>query len=183
MFSWDLITGNEACTVDSKRLRQAFGTFATGVCVVTTTAADGKREGMTINSFASVSLSPPLILWSIRDDARSADAFIATRGFAVNVLGARHRDLAMHFARPALDKFSAHEDRFRAGLRGVPVLVDALASYECTTYSRHQEGDHTILIGRVDHFTQHEVEPLVFCGGQLGSLREVAGVGTETASA
>jgi len=178
MFSWDLIIGNEACTVDGKRLRQALSTFPTGVCIVTTMGADGKREGMTINSFASVSLSPPLILWSIRDDARSADAFIATRGFAINMLGVRHRELAMHFARPAPDKFSAFEDSFVPGLRGVPVLADAMASYECTTYSRHQEGDHTILVGRVDHFVSRDMPPLMFHAGKLGTLQELAAAET-----
>ncbi len=174
MYSWDPITENEACTVDGRRLRQALGSFPTGVCLVTTLGPDGKREGMTINSFASVSLSPPLVLWSVRDTARSADAFLAARGFALNMLGAQHHELALHFARPAPDKFSHFENLFMPGLRGMPVLADALVSFECATFSRHQEGDHAILVGRVEHFVHCAGAPLAFHAGRLGSLRELA---------
>src|SRR5260221_9468813 len=118
MYSWTLITGDTPVTSDARSFRQSLGAFPTGVCLVTTVAPDGKCEGMTINSFASVSLAPPLILWSIRDDARSADAFIASDHFILSVLGASQHSLALHFSRPAVDKFVACEQDFDSGIGG-----------------------------------------------------------------
>lgn len=142
MYSWALITGDAADTVDARQLRQALSAFPTGVCLVTTAMSNGKREGMTINSFASVSLDPPLILWSIRDDARSADAFLEGRSFNFSVLTAEQRDLALHFAKPAPDKFERYEGSFEVSSNGCPRLIDSVATFECSTYSRHQEGEH-----------------------------------------
>jgi flavin reductase (DIM6/NTAB) family NADH-FMN oxidoreductase RutF len=174
MYSWALITGDEADTVDARQLRQALGAFPTGVCLVTTTTPDGKREGMTINSFSSVSLDPPLILWSIRDDTRSADAFLATRPFNLSVLSSEQRDLAWHFAKPAPDKFERFADEFEIGFNGCAKLLRSVATFECSTYSRHQEGDHTIILGRVDRFSRTDTPPLLFHSGQMGSLWELA---------
>jgi flavin reductase (DIM6/NTAB) family NADH-FMN oxidoreductase RutF len=174
VYSWALITGDAADTVDAHRLRQALGAFPTGVCLVTTVGADGKREGMTINSFASVSLDPPLLLWSIRDDARSADAFLAARSFNLSVLAADQRDLALHFARPAPDKFEAFEAAFETAANQCPRLADSVATFECSVYSRHQEGDHTILLGRVERFSRSDKPPLLFHSGQMGSLWDLA---------
>ena len=120
------------------------------------------------------SLDPPLILWSIRDDARSADAFIGGRHFNLSVLAASQRELAMHFARPAADKFAAWENDFEDSLGGCPRLRHSVATFECTTYSRYQEGDHTILLGRVEKHTRTETPPLLLHMGQMGSLWELA---------
>ena len=174
MYSWALITGDAAETIDARQLRQALGAFPTGVCLVTTATEHGKREGMTINSFASVSLDPALILWSIRDDARSADAFLTARWFNLSVLAADQRDLALHFARPAPDKFEACADAFETAANGCPRLADSVATFECSVYTRHQEGDHTILLGRVDRFTRSDKAPLLFHSGQMGSLWDLA---------
>lgn len=174
MYSWTDITGDEPHTVDAVRLRKALGSFPTGVCLVTTVGVDGKREGMTINSFASVSLTPPLVLWSIRDDARSADVFISATNFIITVLTEKQQELAMHFARPAADKFERYEDEFSNGLGGCPRLIDSVATFECTTYSRYQEGDHTILVGRIQDFSGSEAHPLMFHAGQVGTVQEVA---------
>jgi flavin reductase (DIM6/NTAB) family NADH-FMN oxidoreductase RutF len=174
VYSWALITGDAAETVDARQLRQALAAFPTGVCLVTTVTEQGKREGMTINSFASVSLEPPLVLWSIRDDARSADAFLAARAFNLSILAADQRELALHFARPAADKFEAHEAAFDTASNRCPRLKAALATFECSVYTRHQEGDHTILLGRVERFSRTEQAPLVFHGGRMGSLQELA---------
>ncbi len=174
MFSWALITGDAAGTVDARRFRQALGAFPTGVCLVTTVTADGKYEGMTINSFASVSLEPPLILWSIRDAARSADAFLGARSFNLSVLAAPQRDLALHFARAAPDKFEAFVEAFEIAPNGCPRLKGAVATFDCSVYSRHAEGDHTILLGRVDRFTCSDSAPLLFHSGQMGSLWDLA---------
>jgi len=176
MYSWVPIEGNGQQTLDALRFRKALGSFPTGVCLVTTIAEDGKREGMTINSFASVSLAPPLILWSIRDDARSAGAFLTSRTFVLSVLAADQAELAMHFARPTLDKFQSCEDAFEPGIGACPRLRHSVATYECTVYSRHQEGDHTILLGRVQEFSASDQEPLMFHAGKMGSLKELAGM-------
>lgn len=176
MYSWALITGDTPATVDARMFRQALGAFPTGVCLVTTVTEDGKREGMTINSFASVSLTPPLVLWSIRNDARSADAFLSGRVFIISVMAADQREMASHFARPAPDKFSDWEDSFDLGIAGCPRLKNSAASFECTTYSRYQEGDHTLLLGRVENFSSNPVPPLFFHAGQMGSLWEMAEV-------
>lgn len=175
MYSWIPVDGDAPQSHDAIRFRKALGSFATGVCLVTTVADDGKREGMTINSFASVSLAPPLILWSIRDDARSAHAFLASRHFVLSVLAADQADLAMHFARPTLDKFQTCEDAFEPGIGDCPRLKHSVASFECTVYSRHQEGDHTILLGRVQTFNTSDHAPLLFHAGKMGSLQELAG--------
>ena len=174
MYSWSLITGDVPSTVDAKRLRQALGSFPTGVCLVSTVTANGKREGMTINSFGSVSLFPPLVLWSIRDDARSAEAFLESPHFIVSVLSESQVDLAMHFSRPSEDKFAAVEESFDTGIGGCPRLRHSVATFECSVYSRYQEGDHTILVGRVDSFQNEAVAPLLFSGGQMGSIHELA---------
>jgi flavin reductase (DIM6/NTAB) family NADH-FMN oxidoreductase RutF len=129
---------------------------------------------MTINSFASVSLAPPLILWSIRDDARSADAFICGPHFVLSVLAAAQRPMAMHFARPAADKFAGWEHEFEEGIGGCPRLRDCVATFECTTYSRYQEGDHTILLGRVERHAKSAALPLVLHMGEMGSLLDLA---------
>ena len=166
--------GRPALAPDARVLRSLLGRYATGVCLVSMRTPEGKCEGMTINSFASVSLDPPLVLWSIAQHARSAEAFIAATHFNISVLGARHKELALHFAKPSLDKFERYAADFSLAGNGAPRLADAPAVYECVTYSRHREGDHTILIGRVEHFDGQAQEPLLFHGGQLGALGELA---------
>jgi flavin reductase (DIM6/NTAB) family NADH-FMN oxidoreductase RutF len=174
MYSWTLITGDTPVTVDARSFRQSLATFPTGVCLVTTVSGEGKREGMTINSFASVSLEPPLILWSIRDEARSADAFISSRHFILSVLAASQQQLALHFARPSTDKFLTCDPEFDVGIGGCPRLRRSVATFECTTYSRHQEGDHTVLLGRVESHSRSDDPPLLLHMGNMGSLVELA---------
>ncbi len=174
MYSWTLITGDVPTTVDARSFRQSLGSFPTGVCLVTTVSPGGKREGMTINSFASVSLTPPLILWSIRDDARSADAFVSSGHFILSVLGEQQHALALHFARAAADKFVDYEQDFEAGLAGCPRLRRSVATFECSIYSRHQEGDHTILLGKVESHTRSTDAPLILHMGAMGSLQDLA---------
>ena len=174
MYSWISLDSPTHCAPDARALRESLGRFATGVCLVTTLCADGKREGMTINSFASVSLNPPLVLWSIHNDARSAPAFLSASGFNLSILNARQKPLAFHFARSAEDKFGAFEDDFIPGHNGIPRLRAALATYECSVFSRHREGDHTLLIGRVGHFEGEAADPLLFHAGKMGALAELA---------
>jgi len=174
MYSWALITGDTPTTSDALSFRQSLGCFPTGVCLVSTVTDGGKREGMTINSFASVSLEPPLILWSIRNDARSAEAFIGSRCFILSVLAASQHALAQHFARSAADKFSAWESEFEPGIGGCPRLRHSAATFECLTYSRHAEGDHTILLGRVERHTRSPAAAILLHQGQMGSLWDLA---------
>ena len=174
MYSWTLITGDEPNGIDARRFRQALGSFPTGVCLVATIGPDGRREGVTINSFASVSLTPPLVLWSIRDDARSAEVFLSARNFVISVLSAEQEALAMHFARPAPDKFAAFDDHFEPCIGGCPRLRGTVATFECTSYSHYQEGDHTILVGRVEAFDMSSAAPLMFHTGQMGSAQAIA---------
>lgn len=174
MYSWFDAFGAEGAHADTRALRTAFSCFATGVCLVTTVTDGGKREGMTINSFASVSLQPALVLWSIRDDARSAEAFLTSGRFIISVLGARQQELALHFARPAEDKFVKYEEAFDSGIGDCPRLRESVATFECSTYSRHKEGDHTILIGKIERFSSSQAVPLVAHAGKLGAPAEIA---------
>jgi flavin reductase (DIM6/NTAB) family NADH-FMN oxidoreductase RutF len=150
---------------DPKHLRQALGRFATGVTVVTTRSPGGKLEGLTANSFSSVSLDPPLVLWSLQKKAPSLESFRSSGFFAVNVLGTHQHDHCHHFARPSLDKFSdiPHE----IGLGGCPLLEESLASFECSTHDVIEGGDHLIFIGRVERVTYRDGEPLIFSGGSF----------------
>ena len=106
--------------------------------------------------------------------ARSADAFLGTRSFNLSILTSDQQALGLHFAKPAPDKFERFEDQFDTSENRCPRLKDSVATFECSTYSRYQAGDHTILIGRVEHFTRSDKVPLLFHSGQMGSLWELA---------
>jgi flavin reductase (DIM6/NTAB) family NADH-FMN oxidoreductase RutF len=161
-------------TFDERELRRSLGSFPTGVCIVTTMGPNGKREGMTINSFSSLSLTPPLILWSVRNSARSAATFLSAPHFIINVLSKDQKDIAQHFAHPAADKFDAYESMFDEGLGGCPRLTASVSIFECDLHSIIEQGDHCVLIGRIQHLTSNDVSPLIFHAGRMGSLQELA---------
>src|SRR5690348_6481159 len=138
--------------LDARDFRSALGCFATGVCLVTTLAPDGRRVGLTANSFSSVSLDPPMVLWSLARTATSAPVFRDAEYFAINVLAAPDAELSSHFARPGEDKFARFAERFHEGLAGLPLLAGALASFECHTRHRYYGGDHVIVIGVVERY-------------------------------
>jgi flavin reductase (DIM6/NTAB) family NADH-FMN oxidoreductase RutF len=173
MYSWISLESSAALAPDARALRGVLGRYPTGVCLVATVGPGGKREGMTINSFASVSLNPPLVLWSIGNEARSAEVFLSARRFNLSVLGAAHKELALHFARPAPDKFERYAGHIVEGRNGLPLVRGAPAAYECSLYSCHAEGDHAVLIGRVEHFEGEDAEPLLFHAGKLGTLADL----------
>ena len=152
---------------EPRALRQALGRFATGVTVITTRAKAGKLEGMTANSFSSVSLDPPLVLWSLRRQASSLPSFLEAGCFAVNILSAEQGALSRHFATPMADKFEGLA--WEAGHGGCPMLPGSLASFECDTHEVVEAGDHVILIGRIRRVTHRDGTPLVFHGGQYGT--------------
>ena len=154
--------------IDPAELRGVLGCFATGVCVVTTLGDQGRPVGMTINSFSSVSLDPPLILWSIGLKTPSRSAFNRHRSFAVNIMGVAAKDTTLTFARPSDDKFAGVE--WSAGLDGVPVLKEAMAVLECKIESQIVSGDHEIFIGRVMRIDQSDGEPLLFHKGKFAAL-------------
>jgi flavin reductase (DIM6/NTAB) family NADH-FMN oxidoreductase RutF len=163
--------------VDRRQLREGLGRFATGVAIVTTRTASGKLEGLTANSFSSVSLDPPLVLWCLRRDAASAPAFAGTGVFAVNVLGAHQHALSRHFSTPTPDKFAGL--RHTSGLEGCPLLEDSLAHFECRTVNAVEAGDHVIFIGRVLRLTHRDGEPLIFSGGRYCIPAALAGATQE----
>lgn len=174
MFSWipndAPRAGLEGALLNAREYRAALGAFPTGVCLVTTADANGKREGLTANSFSSVSIEPPLVLWSLANHAASAGMFIQARHFAIHVLGAADGELAMHFARPARDKFEAYSHRFAAGIGGCPILAGAVAVFECSSHSQYQGGDHTIFVGQVERFERDQIDPLTFYAGRIAPI-------------
>jgi flavin reductase (DIM6/NTAB) family NADH-FMN oxidoreductase RutF len=143
-----------------QELRRALAQFATGVTIVTTRAADGTPVGMTANSFASVSLDPPLVLWSLSRSAASFEAFRAARGFRVHVLAADQLDLAKRFATRGADKFALGSWQHVAGQP--PQLQGCVAWFECATRSQHDEGDHVIFVGRIESLGAPGGVPLIF---------------------
>ncbi len=147
---------------DQFELRQTLGRFATGVTVVTCLGDKGPC-GITANSFSSVSLDPPLILWNIAKVSNSLRAYLAAEHFAINVLGADQRELSHHFAQSDHTVFKGIE--YSVSEHGVPMLPDTIASFECRTREIHDCGDHFIIIGEVERFDSNDGDPLLFFGG------------------
>jgi len=145
--------------------RLALGAFATGVTVVTARDASGQRFGLTANSFNSVSLSPPLVLWSLARSAGSMPAFARGSHYAIHILAADQRELAERFAAKDIDRFAGLPVTEGAG--GVPILEGAVAVFECFNRSQYEEGDHVIFVGEVEHCRRQEgAQPLIFHGGR-----------------
>ncbi len=149
---------------DRRDYRRALGQFATGVTVITTRAADGRKVGVTVNSFSSVSLDPPLILWSLARQAPSAGDFLTATHFAVNVLEARQHHLSRQFSTPTQDKFAGVD--CAEGVGKIPLLQGAIALFICRKVRQYDGGDHVILLGEVEEYKCHEGEPLVFHSGR-----------------
>jgi flavin reductase (DIM6/NTAB) family NADH-FMN oxidoreductase RutF len=154
--------------LDTRSLRDALGEFATGVAVVTACSRDGQPVGVTINSFASVSLDPPLVLWSLGLQSPSMAVFEACSHYAVNILAADQVELSQRFSQSQNDKFSGIETKVGAG--GTPLLPGCCAWFECRNELRYPGGDHVILVGHVENFSRQEKSPLIFHGGQYRKL-------------
>lgn len=153
--------------IDSATFRKALGSFVTGVTVMT--ARHGQEiAGITVNSFNSLSLDPPLVLWSLALAAPSIRIFRTADVFAVNILSDGQHDLARQFARPAENKFAgvSYDD----GLHGVPLIEDAASHIECRVEQRHSGGDHELMIGRVLRVTSHDRPPLAYLRGDFGTF-------------
>jgi flavin reductase (DIM6/NTAB) family NADH-FMN oxidoreductase RutF len=159
---------SDTSSIDPRDFRRALGTFATGVTIITAAVADGKPVGLTCNSFASVSLNPPLVLWSLLAFSPSMATFQNASHFAVNVLGVSQRDLARQFATPADDKFAGVD--WTPGLGGAPLVAGTVAAFQCRTVARYYGGDHIIFLGAVEAYTYNHDEPLLFARGGFGQF-------------
>lgn len=151
-------------TFDSKQFRSALGTFTTGVTVITARSADGVPVGVTANSFSSVSLDPPLVLWSLAKTAHSLPVYQAAEYFAIHILAAGQQDLSNRFASRGEDKFAnlAVEN----GLGNTPLLDGCCTRMQCKTVHRYEGGDHIIYVGEVVDLVINPVPPLVFQAGK-----------------
>lgn len=150
--------------IDSGEFRRALGSFATGVTIITTRSAEGEPVGLTCSSFNSVSLNPPLVLWSLEKNAKSLPVFRSRPHWAVHVLSSSQEELSGRFARRGEDKFSGLD--LEAGAGDVPMLRGCTARFQCRTAFQYDGGDHTIFVGEVLAFDRSEAPPLVFHGGR-----------------
>lgn len=163
-----------------RAIRDALGTFLTGVTVVTTVDAEGQPRGITANSFTSVSLDPPLVLVCVDRRASSYDAFTGSSGYAVNILGQDHQHVAETFATKRADKFATVDTTTTA--LGNPVIRGAIAWLDCRTTEIHTIGDHAVLVGQVEDHGVEGGQPLGFHQGRFLSFNPVASAGALAAS-
>ena len=156
-------------THDARQFRNALGCFTTGVCIVTAKCPQSGPIGLTINSFASVSLDPPLILWSLDRGSDTLSIFEAASHFCINVLSDEAIILSNRLAQKA--NHSILEEIARHGLGDVPILQGVLAHFECEVTAKHDGGDHIIFVGRVEKFSYDERgKPLVYYRGRYRGL-------------
>ena len=155
----------------SRDLRTALGKFATGVTVVTTAGEDGP-VGVTVNSFSSVSLDPPLILWSLARTSSRLPVFEQASHFAVHVMNHKQEDLCRAFSRDAraFDSLAMRQNQ-----KNIPIIEDCLACFECARHAVHAGGDHLIFVGRVEAVSLTHTDPLIFFDSNFGAIEANAG--------
>ena len=151
--------------MNKKNLRNVLSKFATGVTVVSTIDCDGKPIGMTANSFTSVSLDPPLVLWSIGINQPSYNAFLKAKGYSVNILSKDQKDICDLFSSPVENKFSDID--YTLTDNGFPIIQKSLAWFDCLKWNNYPGGDHQILVGEIKNFYADENDPLIFWNGSL----------------
>ena len=151
--------------MNKKNLRNVLSKFATGVTVVSTIDCDGKPIGMTANSFTSVSLDPPLVLWSIGINQPSYDAFLKAKGYSVSILSKDQKDICDLFSSPVENKFSDID--YTLTDNGFPIIQKSLAWFDCLKWNNYPGGDHEILVGEIKNFYADENDPLIFWNGSL----------------
>jgi flavin reductase (DIM6/NTAB) family NADH-FMN oxidoreductase RutF len=159
--------GNGIPAFDERQLRDALAQFATGVTIVCARAPDQRYVGFTANSFNSLSLSPPLILWSLSHRSSSLAAFESAERYAVNVLSTGQVELARRFSRPHADRFE--KVPFRLGWSDAPLIEGCVAWFECRHYARHRAGDHVLFIGEIVTVERARGRGLVFQHGYYGT--------------
>ena len=156
---------------DAPHFRKALSQFATGVTVITTRLDDGTLLGLTASSFNSVSLSPPLVLWSLSEQASSMPVFSGNSHYVINILAAGQAALAEQFSRKSTDRFDGVE--YTLSRTGQPVLKGVSAWFECHNRSRYPEGDHVIFVGEVEHCEVMPQAALVFHDGRFAKTDEI----------
>ncbi len=154
--------------IDTQVFRAALGSFVTGVTIVTARDPDGRPVGLTVNSFNSVSLDPPLVLWSLALKSASLPSFREAKGWAVHVLAAGQEDMSARFARPGDDKFD--DLALIDGPEGAPALPDYAARFGCEATFEYEGGDHAIFVGHVIDLQKRDAEPLVYHGGRYSRV-------------
>lgn len=154
------------------QFKAIMGSYPTGVTIVTTMDQNQKPVGMTVNSFASVSLDPLMVLWCIDHRASNYGAFKHSDSFAVHVLAAEQKELCMNFSKKGIDRFSMVE--WTTSVHGLPILPDVLGVFECKKIQEVEAGDHTILIGEVISLHSSDKDPLFYFRRNVGSLQELA---------
>lgn len=153
---------------DSREYRRALGRFATGITVVCTRDASGKPVGLTVNSFNSVSLDPPLIVWSLVQHSPLRPALEGCSHFSVNVLSHDQEWLSRQFAARNIERFAGVV--FADGAGGAPLIEGCCAWFECRNQARYPGGDHVVFLGRVERYARRELPPLVYHGGRYHHL-------------
>ncbi|HRD95915.1 MAG TPA: flavin reductase family protein [Rubrivivax sp.] len=156
--------------IDTRTLRQTLGRFATGVTLVTCCDPEGRFVGLTVNSFSSLSLDPPLVLWSLQEGGPNMKAFLAATSFAVNVLAESQISLSQRFSGGEPDRFA--EGDWSLGAHGAPILEGCCAVLQCRSVSHQVAGDHRLFIGQVLHCADRDLPPLLFhsaCYRRLGA--------------
>lgn len=162
------MTASDERSIDPMAFRNCLGQFPTGVCVITA-PGDGEPIGMTMSSFNSLSLDPPLILFSIDRRAKGLPLWQAAPAYVVHVLAENQRALSNRFAKPGANKWEGLS--YKLGPENAPVLAGAAAVLECRPHARHDGGDHVLFIARVARFQAHaERRPLIFCKGRYSEL-------------
>ena len=156
----------QAPSFSQREFRASLAMFATGVTIVTARMPDGELVGLTANSFNSVSLSPPLVLWSLSQAASTLAALSQGSHYAINILAADQKELAERFASKREDRWQ--DVAYTDGISGAPLLSGAVASFECFNRSRYEEGDHVIFVGEVERCNHQEgASPLLYHGGKF----------------
>ena len=154
--------------IDQSAFRDALGTFVTGVAIVTAYDAEGEPTGLTANSFNSVSLDPPMVLWSLSLGSRNLPVFRTARAWAVHILAADQQELSNRFASRGADKFGGLN--CGDGPEGAPRLEGCAARFGCTARFEYEGGDHAIFLGEVVDFERTPAEPLIYHGGRYGRV-------------
>lgn len=155
-------------TMDTGDFRQALGRFATGICLVTVDDPELGPLATTVNSFSSVSLDPPLVLWSIQNSSDHLAVYTQCQHFGISVLNSEQGALSSQYAQRG--GHSAQAEHFTTGPQGEPKLIDALAHFTCSAYAVHAGGDHQIIVGEVSQFESREAAPLIFYSGGYRAL-------------
>ncbi len=155
---------------DKRDLRTALGSFGTGVTVVTSGNAQSRLVGVTANSFSSVSLEPPIVLWSLVSSSPSLEVFDETGRFVINVLALQQMDFSKQFSKTLTDKFDGVD--YIEGLGGLPVIQNCVATFECKTIQRTLVGDHILFLGQVENYVYENKAPLLFCQGNYLQVAE-----------